>query len=162
MGKMKKVLIRHEPVLLYLYIFGIVTAGAFLEIFDGWPIEVFFVALLIESYLVAIHIALRSDILAVFDRNGIEITGKRFIQWQEIERWSYTPSARMVRNRLRIKLSNGEEYEISGFSYLRVTRVMKKYTPKKQSKLSLVWDLLVRGAFILFVVWLFLQIVNHV
>lgn len=154
MEKMKKVVIRHEPVLSYLYIFGIMSV---LSLFEDGLTDPFFVMLLIESFLVAIHLVFRSEILAEIDNEGINITGKRFIPWREIEKWSYVPSARMQRNRLKIKLSNGEEYEIKGFSYLKVTRVLKKYVPEKQSSFSFVWDLLVRGFFLLLIILLFLN-----
>lgn len=76
---MKKTVIRHEPVLRYLYLFGILSVIIFLEIFEGVHVEAFFVMLLIESLFVAIHIVLRSEILAEIDHEGINITGKRFI-----------------------------------------------------------------------------------
>lgn len=158
---MKKAVIRHEPVLRYLYLFGILSVIVFLEIFEGVHVEAFFVMLLIELLFIAIHIVLRSEILAEIDHEGINITGKRFIPWREIEKWSYEPSSRLQRNSLKIILANGEEYEIKGFSYLKVTRVMKKYAPEKQSGFSLAWDLLVRGVFILFIVWLFFQIIRN-
>src|SRR5690554_5390584 len=127
---MKKVVICHEPVLIYLYIFGILSVGMFLSIFEGGPAEAFFVMLLIESFLVVIHIVLRSEILAEIDNEGINIIGERFIQWREIVKWSYEPSCSMQQNRLKIKLSNEEEYEIKGFSYWKVTRGLKQYVPE--------------------------------
>ncbi|NLY88372.1 MAG: hypothetical protein GX085_01955 [Firmicutes bacterium] len=158
---MKKVVIRHEPVLRYLYIFGILSVVMLLETFAGGPAEAFFVILLIESFFVVIHIVLRSEILAEIDNEGIDMIGKRFIPWREIEKWSYEPSNGIYRNSLKIRLANGEEYQIKGFSYLKVTRCLKRYAPEKQSRFSLVWDLFIRGIFILFIVLLFLDIIKE-
>lgn len=152
---MKKVLVRHEPVLFYLYLFGIGTLFSLSIVFERnhkEPIEIFVILLLIELALLCIHITLRDEVIAEINPEGIKINEKRFIQWNEIRKWNYEPSGKLSRNRLKFELINGEDYEIRGFSYLKVTRILKRYIPAKQSWFSRIWDLFVRGVLIYVIV----------
>jgi len=151
----QKVIIRYEPVLLYLYLFGILTVLMFFGIFEGEPVESFLVVLLLESFLLLAHIVLRDRITAEINKEGINIIGERFIKWEEIEKWSYEPTNRIKSNKLKIELRNGESYEIRGFRYLKVTRALKQYIPEKQSRFSLIWDYFVRGLFIISIILIF-------
>ncbi len=85
----QKVIIRYEPVLLYLYLFGILTVLMFFGIFEGESVESFLVVLLLESFLLIAHIVLRDRITAEINKEGINIIGERIIKWEEIEKWSY-------------------------------------------------------------------------
>jgi hypothetical protein len=126
---MEKEFIRHEPLLMYIYMFGIVCFGAIIiEPSDSLFLS-FVIFVIIESILLLFHFILRKRIIAEITDEGINIIDEEFIRWNDIKSWDYTNSSNHSRNFIKIKTEK-EEYVIRGFSRYKVLREFKKHIPE--------------------------------